>query len=175
MCTDPPHSGGSVAVRVTGAIVAEQVPCSGAAMAMTTSKRTAKRATSSTDAPRARALDSRAGASSSASVGRGPDAGPDQGGANAVGRNWTFLSNHAHVLFCVAEAPDIRLRDIATRVGITERAASSIVADLERDGYLTREKVGRNNHYKLHRGLPLRHPIEQHRRIGDLLAALIEE
>lgn len=132
-------------------------------MATTTSKRTADRATSSVDAPRARALDSRTGTSATASV------------TNAAARNWTFLSNHAHVLFCVAEAPDIRLRDIATRVGITERAASSIVADLERDGYLTREKVGRNNHYKLHRGLPLRHPIEQHRRIGDLLAALIEE
>ncbi len=91
-----------------------------------------------------------------------------------VGRGWTFLSNHAHVLVCVAEAPDARIRDIAQRVGITERAASNIVADLEHDGYITRERQGRNNHYRLHRDLPLRHPIENHRRIGDLLALLTE-
>jgi len=92
--------------------------------------------------------------------------------ATGSGRSWTFLSNHAHVLVCVAQEPEIRIRDIARRVGITERAASSIVADLELDGYLTRFRVGRNNHYQLHPALPLRHPIEQHRRIGDLLALL---
>lgn len=89
-------------------------------------------------------------------------------------RTWTFLSNHAHVLVCVAEQPDVRIRDIATRVGITERAASNIVADLETDGYLARERVGRNNHYRLNRTLPLRHPLEQHKRIGDLLSLLAE-
>lgn len=87
-------------------------------------------------------------------------------------RTWTFLSNHSHVLVCVAEEPDIRIRDIADRVGITERAASSIVTDLEHDGYITRVKVGRNNHYRLHPDLPLRHPLEQHRKIGDLLAMI---
>lgn len=87
-------------------------------------------------------------------------------------RNWTFLSNHAHVLVCIAEQPDARIRDIAGRVGITERAASNIVADLEHDGYITRERQGRNNHYRLHRDLPLRHPIEKHRLIGELLTLL---
>jgi DNA-binding MarR family transcriptional regulator len=87
-------------------------------------------------------------------------------------RSWTFLSNHAHVLVCVAEQPDVRIRDIAFRVGITERAASNIVSDLEVDGYLTRERLGRNNHYRLNRSLPLRHPLEQHKKIGDLLSLL---
>ena len=87
-------------------------------------------------------------------------------------RSWTFLSNHAHVLVCIAQATDIRIRDIALRVGITERAASSIVADLERDGYLTRLKVGRNNEYVVHGSQPLRHPVEQHHQIGELLQLL---
>jgi predicted transcriptional regulator len=82
---------------------------------------------------------------------------------------WTFLSNHAHVLICIAQEPDIRLREIAARVGITERAASGIVADLDADGYLTRVKEGRNNTYRLNTSLALRHPIERHRAIGDLL------
>ena len=89
-------------------------------------------------------------------------------------RSWTFLSNHAHVLICMAQAPEIRIRDIAQRVGITERAASSIVADLESAGYLTRSKIGRNNRYELHDDRPLRHPIECHRSIGDLLALIAE-
>ena len=87
-------------------------------------------------------------------------------------RSWTFLSNHAHVLVCIAQETDIRIRDIALRVGITERAASSIVADLERDGYLTRVKVGRNNEYVVHGSQPLRHPVEQHHQIGELLQLL---
>ncbi len=102
------------------------------------------------------------------------DSSPEDSDVNGSrrGRSWTFLSNHAHVLVCVAEQPDARIRDIAGRVGITERAASNIVADLELDGYITRERQGRNNHYRLHRDLPLRHPIENHRLIGDLLALL---
>lgn len=66
----------------------------------------------------------------------------------------------------------MRIRDIAVLVGITERAASSIVADLESEGYLTRSKVGRNNRYELHFDRPLRHPLEQHRPVGDLLALI---
>lgn len=89
-------------------------------------------------------------------------------------RHWTFLSNHAHVLICVAREPEMRIRDIAVLVGITERAASSIVADLECEGYLTRSKVGRNNRYQLHFDRPLRHPLEEHRPVGDLLSIIAQ-
>lgn len=85
---------------------------------------------------------------------------------------WTFLTNHAHVLNCIAADADIRLRDVAQRVGITERAAQLIVADLVDAGYLTRTKVGRRNRYEVHRHVPLRHPIEREHEIGDLLEAL---
>lgn len=87
-------------------------------------------------------------------------------------RSWTFLSNHAHVLVCIAQESNIRIRDIAMRVGITERAASSIVADLENEGYLTRVKVGRNNEYLVHGSQPLRHPVEQNHNVGELLQLL---
>ncbi len=86
--------------------------------------------------------------------------------------SWTFLTNHAHVLNCIAADPDIRLRDVAVRVGITERAAQLIVADLVDAGYLTRTRVGRRNHYQIHPNIPLRHPIERNHEIGALLAAL---
>jgi DNA-binding IclR family transcriptional regulator len=82
---------------------------------------------------------------------------------------WTFLTNHSHVLLCIAEDPGIRGRDIAERVGITERSAQSIIADLVDGGYLTREKVGRRNHYQVHPALPLRHPIEQDHQVAELL------
>jgi DNA-binding IclR family transcriptional regulator len=85
---------------------------------------------------------------------------------------WTFLTNHAHVLFCIAADPGIRLRDVATRVGVTERAAQRIVADLLASGYLTVEKNGRRNHYQVHPGLPMRHPVEQHAEVGSLLRLL---
>ena len=86
---------------------------------------------------------------------------------------WTFLTNHAHVLLCIAEDPDVRLRDVAARVGITERATQRIVAELEDAGYLSHEKVGRRNHYEVHTELPLRHPLEDHLAIGALLRVLI--
>lgn len=86
--------------------------------------------------------------------------------------SWTFLTNHAHVLFCIAEDPDIRLREVAQRVGITERAAQRIVAELEDAGYLHHERLGRRNHYELEADTPLRHPIEDHVSVGDLLAVL---
>lgn len=82
---------------------------------------------------------------------------------------WTFLSNHGHVLLCIAQDPDIRGRDIADRVGITERAAQSIVADLVEGGYLRRTKVGRRNRYDIIASRPLRHPIERDHVIGDLI------
>ena len=82
---------------------------------------------------------------------------------------WTFLTNHAHVLVLLHEHPAIVLREVALRVGITERAVQRIVADLEDGGYIAREKVGRSNRYRVLTRLPLRHPIEAHRTIGDLL------
>ncbi len=86
--------------------------------------------------------------------------------------SWTFLSNHGHVLICIAADNEIRGRDIAERVGITERAAQSIVADLVEAGYVTRDRVGRRNQYEIHRELPLRHPVEDEHSVGELLLAL---
>jgi DNA-binding MarR family transcriptional regulator len=86
--------------------------------------------------------------------------------------DWTFLTNHAHVLLCVARDPEARLRDVAEDVGITERAAQRIVADLVQAGYLDREREGRRNHYRLHTELPLRHPLERDHAIGEILEVL---
>ncbi len=88
------------------------------------------------------------------------------------GRSWTFLTNHAHVLLAIARTPDLRLRDIADLVGVTERTALQIVDDLERDGYLRRERRGRRNHYAVDDELHLRHPLEEHHQISQLLGAL---
>lgn len=85
---------------------------------------------------------------------------------------WTFLSNHAKVLTCLADDPTMRLRDVAATVGITERAAQSIVADLADGGYVTRTRVGRRNHYTVHDAQPLRDVTHQHLRIGGLLGLL---
>lgn len=84
-------------------------------------------------------------------------------------RTWTFLTNHARVLIVIAETPNIRLRDIAARIGITERAAQRIVGDLEADGYLSHEKEGRRNHYSVHPDAHLRHPLENEIEIGQLV------
>ncbi|WP_240911396.1 helix-turn-helix transcriptional regulator [Paludisphaera soli] len=86
---------------------------------------------------------------------------------------WTFLSNHAHVLLCIARESEIRLRDVAEKVGITERAVQRIVADLEAGRYLERARSGRRNRYEVHPELPLRHPIESHRDVGTLLALVL--
>jgi len=82
---------------------------------------------------------------------------------------WTFLTNHSHVLICLWEDPRARLRDVAARVGITERAVQRIVHDLEEAGVLTRTREGRRNRYRIHARKRLRHPVESHRRVGDLL------
>ena len=87
---------------------------------------------------------------------------------------WTFLTNHAHVLICLWREPDARLRDVADRVGITERAVQAIVADLEAAGVLTRQREGRRNHYEIHPNVPLRHPVESTRTVADLLGMLGE-
>ncbi len=86
--------------------------------------------------------------------------------------SWTFLTNHAHVLICVAEEPDMRGRDIAVRVGITERAAQAIIADLIADGYVTRTREGRRNRYEIHPEAPLRHPLDAGHTVGELLVTL---
>jgi predicted transcriptional regulator len=85
---------------------------------------------------------------------------------------WRFVTNHAHVLQSVAADPTTRLRDIAATVGITERAASQIVNDLEQAGYLTRTRVGRRNQYEVHEELPLRHPQHRHHTVGELIRFL---
>ena len=87
---------------------------------------------------------------------------------------WTFLSNHAHVLICLARDPESRLRDLAERIGITERAVLNIVANLEDEGLLRRYKEGRRNSYELTLDQPLRHPIEQHRTVGELVHLILE-
>lgn len=90
----------------------------------------------------------------------------------AVGE-WTFFTNHAHVLLCIARDPEVRLRDLADLVGITERAVQRIVAELEEGGYLTRERSGRRNRYRVHAERPLRHSVEAHRSVADLLAIIL--
>ena len=89
-------------------------------------------------------------------------------------RGWTFLTNHAHVLVCIAEDPDVLLREVARRVDITERATQRIVSELEAAGYLSHERVGRRNRYQVNPALPLRHPLEEHLEIGTLLNVLTE-
>jgi predicted ArsR family transcriptional regulator len=85
---------------------------------------------------------------------------------------WTFLTNHTHVLFCLSRDPEMRMRDVAAAVGITERAVQRIVAELEEGGYLVRERSGRCNRYTLRANQPLRHPIERHCQVASLLEAL---
>jgi DNA-binding Lrp family transcriptional regulator len=85
-------------------------------------------------------------------------------------KKWNFFTNHSHVLFYLAFHPDLPMRDVAQAVGITERAVQRIVADLAESGVLERERVGRQNVYKVRRDYPLRHHLEAHRNIGDLLA-----
>ncbi|MGE5597019.1 MAG: helix-turn-helix transcriptional regulator [Hyphomicrobiales bacterium] len=70
---------------------------------------------------------------------------------------WTFLTNHAHVLICIARDPGVRLKDVAAAVGITERAAQRLVADLVEEGYISRTRVGRRNQYQVHPDRPMRH------------------
>lgn len=87
-------------------------------------------------------------------------------------RGWTFLTNHAQVLLCLTEDPEIRLRDVAERVGITERACQRIVADLVATGYVTATRVGRRNHYAVDREHAMRHTAQLGYEIGALLEAL---
>ena len=105
---------------------------------------------------------------------------PERRGARAPAepppatRHWTFLSNHGHVLVCLARDPAARLRTVAAQVGITERAVQKILADLDEAGVVERRREGRRNRYRLRTDLPLRHPIEAHRTVAALLGMVLE-
>ncbi len=86
--------------------------------------------------------------------------------------SWTLLSNHGHVLVCLATDPSVRLRDVAQTVGITERAVQKIVGDLEAGGLVTRTRTGRRNRYRIDVAQPLRQPTATGCTVGGLLAAL---
>jgi hypothetical protein len=90
----------------------------------------------------------------------------------AAGPHWTFLTNHSHVLLLLSRNPTLVLREVALQVGITERAVQRIIADLESGGIIEREKVGRQNHYRILTEQPLRHATTSRRTIGDLLALI---
>jgi len=86
--------------------------------------------------------------------------------------NWTFLTNHARVLLCVAHDPGVRLRDIAARLDITERTAYGIVTDLTQAGYIVKQKDGRRNRYQIQAHLPLPESTSRERTVGEVLALL---
>lgn len=85
---------------------------------------------------------------------------------------WSFLTNHARVLICIARDPGIRLREIGEAVGITERAAHRIVVELSEAGYVSRRRIGRRNHYTIRSELPVPDALARDQRVGDLLAIL---
>ena len=87
--------------------------------------------------------------------------------------DWTFFSNYAHVLVCLAENPEARLREVADRVGITERSAQRLITHLDEAGILTRVKHGRRNSYLVDTRVHLRHPIEEHCTVGELLNLIL--
>ena len=86
-----------------------------------------------------------------------------------MAEQWTLLTNHGRVLLIIAADPDVRLRDVAASVGITERSVQMIVSDLEGAGYITRERRGRRNHYAVHSAKNFRHPHEADHSVGELL------
>ncbi len=98
-----------------------------------------------------------------------PDSGPADGSAK---RSWTFLTNHGHVLVCVAQNPDVRIAEIADLVGIGERAAHRIVQDLVDGGYIVRRHVGRRNTYSVDFSQSFRHPLEADHSIGEVFRVL---
>ena len=95
-----------------------------------------------------------------------PDSSPD------TSKQWTFVTNHTQVLLCLSGNPDVRLRDVAEAVGITERAAQRILADLVEAGYVQRTRVGRRNRYTVNRDRTMRHDAQLGYRIGSLLDLL---
>lgn len=108
-----------------------------------------------------------------ASLARSANSAPSVPPASvSAAHQWTFLTNHAHVLLLLPRSPSPVLREVALQVGITERAVQRIIADLEASGIIVREKVGRQNHYRIRADQPFRHPIASHRKVGDLLALI---
>ena len=90
----------------------------------------------------------------------------------AASASWTFLTNHSHVLLCLADDDSLRVRDLAEKVGITERAVLKILSELEAGGVIGREREGRRNRYRVQHRTKLRHSIEAHCTVGDLVAAV---
>ncbi|MGI8571943.1 MAG: helix-turn-helix transcriptional regulator [Solirubrobacteraceae bacterium] len=93
--------------------------------------------------------------------------------SNELSPSWTFLTNHAQVLVCIAHDPGVRLREIGERVGITERAAHRIVVELAAAGYITRQRNGRRNQYTINVDLPVHDPIAHEQNAGQLLKILM--
>lgn len=91
------------------------------------------------------------------------------------GLSWTFLSNHTHVLVCLRKDKELRVRDLAQKIGITDRAVQNILKDLEGARVIKRERVGRRNRYQILGGARLRHPIESHCQIGKLLDWILSQ
>lgn len=113
-----------------------------------------------------------AGASSANGAAETPAGAP---GGGSGGGGWTFLTNHTHVLICIAADPEIRLRDVAGKVGITERGVQKIVHELEQAGALTHVREGRRNRYTVDASHPLHHPIEAHCTVGDIFRVVLGE
>jgi predicted transcriptional regulator len=88
--------------------------------------------------------------------------------------DWTFLTNHTHVLVCLLREPGLTLREVAARVGITERMVQRIVGELEEGAVITRSKIGRRNSYSINLDVRLRHPLESDHSVGELLERIIE-
>jgi DNA-binding IclR family transcriptional regulator len=88
--------------------------------------------------------------------------------------SWSFLTNHARALLCIAHDPGVRLRDIATALGVTERSAYAVITDLAQAGYVLKEKDGRRNRYEIQADLPLPDSISQQRSIGEVLGLLVD-
>ena len=97
---------------------------------------------------------------------------PSSTPSGSTGPHWTFLTNYAHVLLLLSRNPSVLLREVALQVGITERAVQRIIADLKAGGIIDREKIGRQNRYRIRTEQSLRHPVALHRTIGELLALI---
>lgn len=106
-----------------------------------------------------------------------PEPNPKVGARPTAGdatpsRGWTFLTNHAHVLICLAQNESLTARELSQRIGITERSVQAVLSDLIADGYLGKIKIGRRNHYTVYQSGRLRHPVEANHTIAELIDAL---